>query len=100
MPEWPTDRGTAAHPRSELDGNGLEPALEAGTPPEDRRFRPDIQGLRAIAVLLVVFAHSGVKFFSQGYVGIDVFFVISGYVITGIILRETTKSGGLGIGSF
>ena len=99
IPELPTDRDTAL-PRSELHGDELKPALEAGTPPEDRRFRPDIQGLRAIAVLLVAFEHSGVKFLSQGYVGVDVFFVISGYVITGIILRETDKSGGLGIGSF
>ena len=66
---------------------------EAGTAPGDRRFRPDIQGLRAIAVLLVVFYHAGLTWLSGGYVGVDVFFVISGFVITGLLLRERGTSG-------
>ena len=61
---------------------------EAGTAPGDRRFRPDIQGLRAVAVLLVVLYHAGLNGLSGGYVGVDVFFVISGFVITGLLLRE------------
>ncbi|MBC7006718.1 acyltransferase [Photobacterium sp. BZF1] len=51
-------------------------------------YRPDIDGLRAIAVLSVIFFHSGFSFFSGGYVGVDIFFVISGYLITSIILSE------------
>ncbi|TCO74894.1 acyltransferase family protein [Chromatocurvus halotolerans] len=51
-------------------------------------YRPDIDGLRAIAVLAVVIFHLGVPGFQGGYVGVDVFFVISGYLITSIILAQ------------
>jgi peptidoglycan/LPS O-acetylase OafA/YrhL len=66
---------------------------EAGTAPEDRPFRPDVEGLRAVAVLLVVLFHIGFSSFSGGFFGVDVFFVISGFVITGLLLRERRKSG-------
>lgn len=52
------------------------------------KYRPEIDGLRAIAVLPVVFFHAGISVFRGGYVGVDVFFVISGYLITSIILSE------------
>ena len=51
-------------------------------------YRTDIQGLRALAVLLVFFAHAGWTPFSGGFVGVDVFFVISGYVISQYLLKE------------
>jgi peptidoglycan/LPS O-acetylase OafA/YrhL len=46
-------------------------------------FRADIEGLRAVAVLLVVFDHLDVPGFQAGFIGVDVFFVISGYLISG-----------------
>ena len=51
-------------------------------------YRPDIDGLRAIAVLFVVGFHTFPALFPGGFVGVDVFFVISGYLITGILLRD------------
>lgn len=51
-------------------------------------YRPDIDGLRAVAVLGVILFHAKFPWFSGGYVGVDVFFVISGFLITGILLRE------------
>lgn len=52
------------------------------------KYRPEIDGLRAIALIPVLFFHAGFKGFSGGYVGVDVFFVISGYLITHLILAE------------
>jgi hypothetical protein len=51
-------------------------------------YRPEIDGLRALAIVPVVLFHAGFGAFSGGYVGVDVFFVISGYLITTIILTE------------
>ncbi len=61
--------------------------------------RPDIQGLRAVAVLLVVAFHSGLPV-PGGFVGVDVFFVISGFVITGMIHREHSSTGRFSFGRF
>ena len=54
-------------------------------------YRPDIDGLRAVAVLAVVLHHLAAPLMPGGYVGVDVFFVISGYLITGIISREMAQ---------
>ena len=55
------------------------------------KYRREIDGLRAIAVLPVILFHAGFEIFSGGYIGVDVFFVISGYLITTIILKEKTN---------
>src|ERR1700761_6021086 len=52
------------------------------------RYRPEIDGLRAIAVIAVILFHFNADMFPGGYLGVDVFFVISGYLITGLIKKE------------
>jgi peptidoglycan/LPS O-acetylase OafA/YrhL len=62
--------------------------------------RDDIQGLRAVAVLLVVLAHAGLPFLAGGFVGVDVFFVLSGFLITGILLAEAEARGRISLLDF
>jgi peptidoglycan/LPS O-acetylase OafA/YrhL len=74
---------------------------QAASPqPIERSFRPDVEGLRALSILLVVIDHAGLPGFQGGYVGVDVFFVISGFVITGLLLREVGRFGRPRFGSF
>jgi len=64
------------------------------------RFRPDIQGLRAIAVISVVLYHAGVPALPGGYVGVDIFFVISGFLIIGLLWREIETTGQIHLWKF
>ena len=66
----------------------------------DRSYRPDIQGLRAVAVVLVVLYHCGVPGIRGGYVGVDVFFVISGFLITRHLLGEHRRTGRMSLRTF
>ena len=84
-------------------GDDSTPRLASLYPQEvqkERHFRPDIQGLRALAVLLVIVAHAGFSTFAGGFVGVDVFFVISGFLITSLLVREATRSGRISLGGF
>jgi peptidoglycan/LPS O-acetylase OafA/YrhL len=63
-------------------------------------FRRDIEGLRGLAILLVLAYHVGVPFISGGYIGVDVFFVLSGYLITRILVQELETTGRIRIAEF
>jgi peptidoglycan/LPS O-acetylase OafA/YrhL len=69
-------------------------------PPQHTQKRTDIEGLRAVAVSLVVLSHCGVALFGGGYIGVDVFFVISGFLITSLLLRELSTTGRISIRRF
>ncbi|MEH6580393.1 MAG: acyltransferase family protein [Halioglobus sp.] len=69
--------------------------MQSGT-----HFRLDIEGLRAVAILLVVAAHAGVQALEGGFVGVDVFFVISGFLITSLLFKEYHASGKIDLSNF
>jgi peptidoglycan/LPS O-acetylase OafA/YrhL len=71
--------------------------------PSERRsegFRADIEGLRAVAILLIVGYHAGIPGFSGGFIGVDVFFVVSGYLITRRLLTDSADNGSVAFGTF
>ncbi len=70
----------------------VSPVEDVGRRPR-KEFRQDIEGLRAVAVLAVVLFHADMPGVGGGYVGVDVFFVISGFLITGLLWREQSASG-------
>ena len=76
--------------------------VEARTEAARRRtdFRGDIEGLRGVAVLLVVAYHAGVQRVSGGFAGVDVFFVLSGYLITGILVEQVMRTGRVNYAQF
>lgn len=63
-------------------------------------FRGDIEGLRALAILLVVAGHCAVPGLAGGFVGVDVFFTLSGFLVTGLLLREAARTGRIDIREF
>ncbi|MDT0379686.1 acyltransferase family protein [Streptomyces sp. DSM 42041] len=76
------------------------PGTREGAPPREQRFRGDVEGLRALAVCVVLAYHAGATTFAGGYVGVDVFFVVSGYLITGLLLRELQQTGSIALTRF
>src|SRR5688572_6924992 len=63
-------------------------------------FRKDIEGLRAVAILAVIAAHAKLPFLDGGFIGVDIFFVLSGYLITGLLIREIETTGKLNFINF
>jgi peptidoglycan/LPS O-acetylase OafA/YrhL len=96
-----TTLGDAVHGREDREVNAgaalgwvVDDAKRARSQPlPHKEFRPDIEGIRAIAVVSVVLFHAGVPGLDGGFVGVDVFFVISGFLITGMLWRQARTSG-------
>ncbi|MCV7075577.1 acyltransferase [Mycobacterium szulgai] len=102
-----TRRGLLARTTARRTGLDGLLTMDAASPPRpaERRvargaFRPDIEGLRAVAVIAVVLYHAGVPGVGGGYIGVDVFFVISGFLITGLLWREVTTTDTIALGRF
>jgi peptidoglycan/LPS O-acetylase OafA/YrhL len=88
-------QGTVAGPVGVQD-----PTSTSEAPTGRRRFLPEVQALRAVAVALVVIYHLEPDMLPGGFIGVDVFFVISGFLITGHMLREVEQTGRLSLLKF
>ncbi len=100
---------TLGVPQPRLEVNPAQPHVPVGdtaaarpilTPVSEQKFRPDIEGLRALAVLAVVLYHAGVSRLPGGFAGVDVFFVISGFLITSQLLGEIRATGTVKLRNF
>ncbi|MEW6638500.1 MAG: acyltransferase, partial [Actinomycetota bacterium] len=104
---WGMQRGRPTK-RARHGAASIPLTAETGGSPGDKpgrtsgkgKFRPDVEGLRAVAVGAVLLYHAGLPFAGGGYVGVDVFFVISGYLITGLLLREIEGTGRISLSRF
>ncbi|MGH9025402.1 MAG: acyltransferase family protein [Acidimicrobiia bacterium] len=65
-----------------------------------RGYRPQLDGLRAVAVYLVVLFHAGIGRFTGGFIGVDIFFVLSGYLVTQLLLNDFHRSGSISFSKF
>lgn len=92
---------TAGPGDTTLTADAKESAAEAHHGAKGKKnLRGDIEGLRAVAVGTVLLYHVGIPFIPGGFVGVDIFFVISGFLITSLLLREAVRTGGISIGDF
>jgi peptidoglycan/LPS O-acetylase OafA/YrhL len=94
------DKGIVQSSGEEPHGN-IDAGNETLTPPQTRHsYLPGIDGLRAVAVMAVLFYHAEMAWMPGGFLGVEVFFVISGYLITGLLIAEWRKTGGINLGRF
>ena len=93
---WSASEAEAAGQESHLVMQGESQAARphpAAAPTDGRAFRADVEGLRAVAILLVIAYHAHLPAARGGFIGVDVFFVLSGFLITGILAAEIRATG-------
>ena len=99
-----TPSGSPGAPGSEsqVSTAGSKAALKpiGGSSKSRAEYRPDIDGIRGAAAIMVMGFHAKVPGFEGAYIGLDLFFVVSGYVITGLLWHEYEKTGGIKWGAF
>ncbi len=86
-------------PGQEPDGSTLV-AATAAPPGASREIRADLEGLRGVAVVAVLLFHLGFPWAGGGFVGVDAFFVLSGFLITGLLIREQERVGRISLSAF
>src|SRR5947209_11507325 len=85
---------------TELQLDAAAAAAPAEPAPPERSLRPDIEGLRAVAVIAVILFHMKFPGVAGGYVGVDVFFVLSGFLITSLLVDERARRGVISLRRF
>src|SRR5580658_9050796 len=93
------ETGNNAVGMAELDGSPAVLGKACGFVDLDRRILP-LDGIRALAVLAVLAAHAGIPFLPGGFIGVDVFFVLSGFLITSLLYDELAATGRIDLGGF
>ena len=97
----PPARARPGRRRADRSPVATAPGPDTGTTADTAlRYRPELDGVRAIAVYLVVAYHAGMSGVPGGFLGVDLFFVLSGFLVTGVILRETDRRGTFSLGGF
>src|SRR5690242_3521022 len=95
-----TGRGTGGNVTAEMPSDPLASDSDAAPRRSLMRHVPAIDGLRAVAVVGVMLFHGGVSWMPGGFLGVDVFFVLSGYLITTLLLRERIGTGRIDLKAF
>jgi hypothetical protein len=95
VPGWPWQTPSAPLPTGPTEAVSAATSARVG-----REIRPDLEGLRGVAVIAVLLFHLELPWAAGGFVGVDAFFVLSGFLITGLLIREWDGTGRISLPAF